>query len=233
MSLPKIESPVYKVFLDSAGVMVKFKPYTVKQEKLLLIAMESEDPNEIFESTINICQECLMDDLDVTSLPIQDLEKLLIVIRTKSVGEEISSLMPCDHCGEKTEVNINLESIKQKLDESINNKVMLNDEYGLLMRLPSIKQIGMTKVNIELDPLSIMSHCIDSVFDSENVYKFDEQTEEEKEEFIDSLSSSMVIKIQKEFMDKLPTNVIDINYTCPHCKQKNEREVDNILDFFI
>ena len=233
MSLPKIESPIYKTFLDSSGLMVNFKPYTVKQEKLLLIAMESEDSNQILETTINLCQQCLVEDLDVTSLPIQDLEKLMIMIRVKSVGEQASGMMPCDHCGQKTEVAVNLETLRQTSDDSINKNVMINDKYGLTMKLPSVKDIGLNRINSDMNYIDIMSYCIDTVFDEENVYSFEDQTEKDREEFIDSLSSSTVVRIQKEFMDKLPTNVVDIKYKCPHCGKDNEREVNNILDFFI
>ena len=231
MSLPSIETPTYGVNLS--GGLVKFRPYTVKEEKHLLMASQSEDAQEIFETTIALCQACILDDIDITDLPLFDLEKLLIATRSKSVGEEVKTNFRCPHCQKFTEVNVNVDNIETTKPEGLETTIMIDDKYGMKMRYPSVKTTGANLITEEEDLIAVLLACIESVFDSKTVYPLSDSSEEEQREFIESLSVEHIRAITDKFLDKIPSNVIDINYTCPHCQEKVERRLDNLLDFFI
>ena len=231
MSLPSIETPTYGVNLS--GGLVKFRPYTVKEEKHLLMASQAEDPKEIFETTLALCQGCILDDIKVTDLPLFDLEKLLIATRSKSVGEEVKTSFRCPHCQKFTEVNINIENIETTQPEGLETTIMIDEKYGMKMRYPSVETTGASLIVEDDDIVGVLLSCIESVFDSETVYPLSDSPEEERREFIESLSVEHIRAITDKFLDKIPSNVVNINYTCPHCKEKVERKLDNLLDFFI
>lgn len=231
MNLPTIETPIYVANLTDS--FLKFRPYTVKEEKQLLMAAESNDPKTIFDTTISLCQSCVLDDVDITELPLFDLERLLIAIRSKSVGEEVKASMRCPHCSKPTDIVINIENIKSEKPEGIENTVMLNDKYGVKLRFPSVKTTGMALFSEKDDIVDILLSCIESVFDDKEIYNLKDSTEEEKREFIESLSVEHIRAITEKFLEKIPTNVIDIKFKCPSCSEQVERRLDNILDFFI
>jgi len=232
MSLPKIETPVYRVKLSGIDKHIKYRAYTVKEEKLLLMAAESKNPNEVMDTIMRLCQGCVLDDIKIEDLPVTDLEKLMIFIRSKSVGETAKVGLVCPHCEQKTDMNINLEEVTEVGDPSIENNIMLNDTYGVQLKPPTLLSVKQN-ISSQEDAINnaIMS-VVDCVYDNENIYKFDDYTDEERLEFIDNLSIENARKITEEYVDKLPKNVIKLNYTCPHCKKEVSKEMDNVIDFF-
>jgi len=234
MSLPKIEVPMHTVRLTGIKKNVKYRSYTVKEEKILLMAAESRDEKEIMDTIIRLCQSCLLTkEIEIEDLSMHDMEKLLVSIRSKSVGESVKATLPCPECGETTLVDIDLENLTEVGEDSLEDTIMLNEEFGLILKAPSLKSV---KTNItDTDQLitnAILS-AIESVFDKENVYPFKDYTEEEKAEFVDRLSVEDARKITEGYLEKLPKNVIKLDYKCPHCGHHVKRELDNILDFFI
>ena len=141
MSLPVINAPTYSLHLRSKNGPIRYRPYTVKEEKLLLMALESKDDNQIFEAVVQSCQLCVLDNVDVSLLPIFELERLILAIRSKSVGEVVEFKLPCPECEEPTKLNIDLNEVKEILNEDIIDKLMLNDDYGIKFRIPSSKDI--------------------------------------------------------------------------------------------
>jgi len=232
MSLPKIEIPTYRVNLSGINKTIKYRAYTVKEEKVLLMAVQSREQKEIMETILRSCQECIFDDIIVKDLPITDLEKLMVSIRSKSVGETTKTALSCPHCEEKTDIEINLENMKEIGDITIESVVQLNEDYGLQLKPPTMSSIS-DNITSEQELLtnSIVS-AIQNVFDKENVYVFSDYTDEEKNKFVDDLSIEDAKKITEGYLSKLPKNVIDINYKCPHCNKKVKRELDNLVDFF-
>lgn len=230
MSLPTIETPTYVAQLTDS--FVKFRPYTVKEEKQLLMAAESNDPKIIFETTIALCQTCVLDDIDITDLPLFDLERLLIATRSKSVGEEVKTSMRCPHCEQLTDFVMNVENIKSEKPDGIQNTIMLNEKYGVKLRYPSIKTTGLNLISEKEDIVDILLSCIESVFDENTVYPLKDSTEEEQKAFIESLSVEHIRAITEGFLEKIPTNVINIDFKCPKCQNQIERRLDNLLDFF-
>ena len=232
MSLPTLKNPTFNIELPSINKRVKFRPYTVGEEKNILMALQSEDAQEIMNKTVEVCQVCVEDDVDIRDLAVFDLEKLMVAIRCKSVGEDVKTSILCKKCNTSTEVSVNLEDIKRKNPEDPQYKIMINDEYGLKLQFPSLKTMG-EGVKPENEIVDVIKSSIESVFDSENVFPFDDETDEEKDKFVESLGVDIVQKINKDFLDKIPRNYIDVNFTCPNCQEKVSMEVENVLDFFI
>ena len=200
---------------------------------MLLLALESEDRENIFDTIVNMCDECLSDDkIKIRDLSLVDLEKLIVTIRSKSVGEEVKTNLKCPHCDELNQVVIDLEKMKEKKDDSIINSLMINETYGIKLRPPTLETVRHDVIN-QTDPIGLVSACIDSVYDSDNVWKFSDYTKQEKEEFIEQLSGETLAKLNVDFMSKLPSNVLEIRYTCPKCNEKVENDLENLMDFFI
>ena len=232
MSLPTLKNPTFNIQLPSINKRVKFRPYTVGEEKNILMALQSADNQVIMDKTVEVCQVCVEDDIDIRDLAVFDLEKLVIAIRCKSVGEEVKTGVKCKQCNTSTEVSVNLENIKRKNPEDPQYKIMINDEYGLQLRFPSLKTMG-EGVTPENELIDIIKSSIESVFNSENVFPFDDETEEEKDKFVESLGVDVVKKINDQFLERIPRNYIDIKFKCPNCGESVSMEVENVLDFFI
>lgn len=233
MSLPKVDSPTYLVQLTSLDKKIKYRPYTIGEEKVLLMATESESSDDVLDATVNICQACVLDDIDIQDLPLFDLEKLLIAIRSKSVGETVEVLATCPFCEEKTQVNVDIQNIVTDDREKPTKKIMLSDKVGISLEYPSIRSSTSRSFIHTMNITEAIRCCITQVFNETEVFSFSDEPEEEQTEFIESLSAEHLNTITNEFFDKMPINVIDMDYTCPHCEKKVERRFENLLDFFI
>jgi len=234
MSLPVINAPTYTIDLLSRNGPVRYRPYTVKEEKLLLMAVESKEENQIFEAVVQSCQLCVLDDIDVSRLPIFELEKLILAIRSKSVGEDVEFRIPCPSCETETKVKIDLTNVKENLHEDIIDKLMLNDDYGIKFKIPTSNDIiNVNREKNSEDSIDYLIACIESVYDKENVFNFDDYSHKEKVDFMNSITLDHIKTIKEKFMDKLPKNTITVNYKCPKCKKKIEETVENLIDFFI
>tara|TARA_B100000900_G_C20416021_1_gene648892 strand:- start:191 stop:892 length:702 start_codon:yes stop_codon:yes gene_type:complete len=233
MSLPTLETPTYKVKLYSIDTPVKYRPYTVKEEKVILMAIEDSDTDQdLFDVVLNLCQTCIFDDIDLRKIPVFDLEKLVIAIRSKSVGEEIETGIKCVKCEHLTDYKANIEDIKT-LNDDFETKMMLSDSCGITLKFPALHNMK-KKVNTPEEELNdLYRSCIDTVFDSENVYPFDQESEAEQVKFIDSLTTEMVAKINEKFLSKVPKNYIDIKFQCPNCGHQIEKRIDDLISFFI
>ena len=142
MSLPTLSSPTYKLKLLSRNDVVKYRPYTVKEEKAILMALEDSDTSkDLFEVIINLCQTCILDDIDIKTIPIFDLERLVIAIRSKSVGEQIKTSVICEKCENSIEYVTNTDNLKTTEDKDIENKIMLNDSCGVILRFPELRNM--------------------------------------------------------------------------------------------
>lgn len=233
MSLPKLEIPVYEIKLFEQGKKIKYRPYTVKEEKSLLMAMESKDEKQIFETSIRCCDACLVDKrIKVQDLSVLDLETLLIAIRSKSVGENIDLQAKCDECENKLSLSIDITKMRVEENGEPEYELKLNEDYGVRLRSPSLESIYSSILNKTDETTSALLSCIDFVYNDTKTYSFKDYTEEEKVEFIENLSIENVKDINEKFIDKLPSNVIDLSFTCPACKKENEKTVGNLLDFF-
>ncbi len=173
MALPTIETPRYELTLPSSDVQVQFRPFLVKEEKLLLVAMESKDNNEIVNATKGILTTCTFDKLDIDTLPMFDIEYLLLQIRSKSVGEVANFKVICpDDKMTAADVELDLSTVEVQVDDDHNNKVVIDEErkLGLVLNYPSL---GITKAGFDMNKenvdtmFSVVASCIDHIYEGD------------------------------------------------------------------
>ena len=208
MALPKLDLPIYELVLPSTKKKVKYRPFLVKEEKVLLIALESNDEKNIREAVVQLLKNCIQSRLKVENLSIFDLEYIFLNIRAVSVGEEVQMKITCSDDNE-TEVgyNLNLQDVTVNFPEGHSNKIMLTDTTGVIMKYPSFDRFvdanfagkGVTQENV----LNIIAESIDQIFQGEEV--FDQSTTSPKEflQFVESLTNEQLIKLQ-EFFETAP-----------------------------
>ena len=237
MALPKLNVPVYEAILPSTEKVIKYRPFLVKEEKLLFTAQESGE-KAVLPAVKQIIKNCVQGELDVDNMPIFDIEFLFLRLRAKSVGEEITiGLKPwgCPQnngelCKFTTEVTINLEEIKCVKDKKHTPKIMLDDKVGIMMKYPDISQMGIKGSEIEMG-MKIIKNCIKMIFTQEETHEKDSFTDEELDEFIDSLNTKQM-ELIRNFFDTMPTIKHTAKYTCKTCGEKKETTVQGLNSFF-
>lgn len=235
ISLPKIETPTYNVEIPSTKKVVEFRPYLVSEEKILMLAMETEDEKQVFSATKKLIEACTFNKLKVDNLTTFDLEYLFVNLRSKSVGEIVDMNHVCENCGTKNEVSINLnEVILEWPKEKIENKIMLTEEIGVNMSYPTIKHvenINNKKSKSTSEVFSLISKCIVSIFDNNNVYPTEDYTEKDIEQFLDSLNHNQLQKLTN-FISSMPVLKSKTKYKCISCGHESTIEVNGLQSFF-
>ena len=242
MALPKLNVPVYETILPSTDKVVKYRPFLVKEEKILLTAMESEDNTIVTNAVKQILKNCIQGELNINELPTFDIEYLFLRLRAKSVGEKITvglKPFPCaqnegELCKFSTEVEINLEEVQVVKNEKHSSKIMINDDVGIKLKYPDInvlKREGIEKqTEMELG-MSVIKNCIEMIFTKEETHERGSFTEEELDEFVDSLNSEQFKKV-KEFFDTIPKLSHTIEYTCKTCGEEKKTTIEGLSSFF-
>lgn len=200
MALPKISVPVFTIKIPSTGKELKFRPFLVKEEKILLMAQQSEN-SEILLALKQIINNCCFDDLDVNQLATFDLEYVFLKLRARSVNN-IAKLRYRDNEDDKVyDFEVNLDEVEIKVDPENNNKIDINGEVGMILKFPSVAVTEkMANITDQSELLNkILIHTIDTIYDSENVYPAKESTEQELIEFLENLDTKSFEKIEKFF----------------------------------
>ena len=237
MALPKLNVPVYEAILPSTEKVIKYRPFLVKEEKLLLTAQESGE-DAVLPAVKQIIKNCVQGELDVDNMPIFDIEYLFLRLRAKSVGEEVTlGLKPwgCPQndgklCKFTTEVTINLEKIECIKDKKHTPKIMLDNNIGIMMKYPDISQLGIKGSDIEMG-MKVIKNCITMIFTKEETHERDSFTDKELDEFIDSLNSIQMEKINN-FFETMPTIKHTAKYTCKTCGEEKETTIQGLQSFF-
>jgi len=231
MALPKINVPIYETTLYSINKKIKYRPYLVKEKKILMIAYESKDPNAAYLAVKQIVNNCTMGDIDVEKLALFDLQNLFLKIRSKSVGEEVEFGFECPNCKNLIKNSINFDNINIKVDPSHTQKIQLTDTIGIVMKYPTIfiEKIFDNNQNTKLLDLKIITNRIDYIYDNEEIYKA--IPEKELDAFVESLTESQLQKIEK-FFETMPKMEYKIDYKCNSCQNEGKYEVKDFYSFF-
>lgn len=238
MALPQLAVPKFKINLPSDKSEIEFRPFLVKEEKVLLIASESKDNQQMIDAMTSVVNSCVLNpNFSLKSLPFFDAEYLFLQLRGKSVGEQIKLYYhhaqnvnrKGEDCSVSTAVNINLEDIKIDLSTALDSKIMLTDDFGVIMRYPSINDVLNKNNDENLDEIEIVAKCIVHAFDNDQIYESD--TLEEAKRFVESLSSAQFAKIS-EFFEKAPQLTHTFTYKCDGCGQEDVVTLKGIADFF-
>ena len=239
MSLPKLNVPVYETVLPSTEKVIKYRPFLVKEEKVLLTAMEDGKTETIMNAVKQVLKNCIQSKIDLDKLPTFDLEFLFLRLRAKSVGEEVTiGLKPwgCPQnngelCDKTTEVKVNLEEVKVIKDEKHTSKIMLDDNVGIKMRYPDISKIDSDMGDNFETGMKMVKDSIDMIFTSEETHERDTISETELNDFIDSLNTEQFGKI-REFFDTMPQLKHTAKYTCSTCGEEKETTITGLNSFF-
>lgn len=232
MALPKISTPILSFVIPSTQEVKKFRPFLVKEEKILLLAQQGEDADSLI-ALKQVITNCCHDSIDVDKLTTFDIEYLFLKLRSKSVNN-IVKLRYKDREDEKIyDFEVNLDTVEIVIDPEHTNKIQINDELGMMMKYPDVNltnAIGQVQTADDLFT-KVVIYCIDSIYDKEKVYSPAEYTEEELVEFIDQLDHATFEKIQK-FFDTMPKLYHELNYTN---SLGNDRTIklESVKDFFI
>lgn len=228
MPLPVLEAPTYNLSVPSTKKKLKYRPFLVKEEKILMIAQESENETQILQAVKDIITSCTFEKIDVNNIPMYDIEYIFLKIRAKSVGEVVSFQLKCEECGEYNKVEVNLEDVEVQFPQKeIDANIQLNDSIGV-----TLKPLRMSDIKKGDDQITdAIIATIDTIYDSDNVYSASACSRKEMQEFVDSLSHQHLEKIQ-EFILNQPTLKHTIEYTCEKCGHKNSYELNGLQSFF-
>lgn len=232
MALPKLENPTYDIEVPSLKRKVSFRPFLVKEEKVLMMAQESKDEKRILKTVKDIISACSFGKLNPADCTTSDLEYLFLQLRAKSIGETVSVKVKCAKCDNYETVRINIEDIKLSEVEDIENTIEITDSVGIVLKSISLDDAEkIDKKNTERAFNQTIIYSIESIYDADNVYPASESTEKELTEFIDSLSHKHLEKIQA-FIQNVPTLRYVCKFTCSECGHENEVVLEGIESFF-
>ncbi len=238
MPLPKIATPSYELVIPSSKKKVKFRPFLVKEEKILILAMESQDNSQIASAVKDVISNCILSrGIKVDKLSTFDIEYLFLNIRGKSIGEDVEVMVTCPDDG-KTQVptRIMLDDIKIQISDDHNQDIKLDDEYTLRMKYPSLDEFIKNNfnaggdINVD-DTFDLISSCIEQVYSEEESWAASDCTKKELTQFVEQLNSSQFKDIEKFFetMPKLSHTVKVIN---PNTQKENEVVLEGLQSFF-
>lgn len=239
MSLPNLSVPLFKLKLPSNGEEITYRPFLVKEEKILLVAKEAKDIESVTLAVQQVLENCTEGQVDVKKLPTFDLEYLFLNIRAKSLGEEIELKykhktgknrdgVPCDAV---TPVYINVDDIKVKNKDGHTSKIMVSDTVGIQMKYPTIDLVNKIENFNDEASIPIIVECIDCLFDENKIYDETTTTKEELTEFVEKLDAKQMSKI-REFFYTMPKLTHEVGYTCNGCGQQDTIRLEGLSDFF-
>ena len=229
MPLPKLNVPVYETILPSTDKVIKFRPFLVKEEKILLTASEDGSQGAMMNAIKDIVKNCVQEEIDVNKLPMFDLEYLFLKLRSKSVGEETELGFKClkEDCDGVTPVKVNIDEIKVNKSEKHTRKILITDEIGVMMSYPSLNTNGV----IEEDGMKIVKECIEMIFTNDETHERDQIDSKELDDFLESMDTKQFGKI-KEFFETMPRLQHDLNFSCVKCGEERKVTLQGIDSFF-
>ena len=236
MALPKIETPTYELTLPSQDIKVKYRPFLVKEEKILLMALESQKSDEIFQATKQIVSSCTFDALKVEELPTFDLEYIFLQIRAKSVGETTKFKVLCpDDKKTYADVEVDLTKVNVEVDDKHTNKLVVDEKrnLGVVLKYPTMNVLKSgTMENPTTEQIfDVLTECVDHIYEGDKIYPAKDSTPQEIKEFFEDLSQDSFVKI-KNFFDTMPRLRHEVEVTNPVTNVKSKVVLSGLNDFF-
>ena len=237
MALPKINVPTYELAVPSTDEKIKYRPFLVKEEKILLIAMESGETKDMLQAVKDIVNECTFNKLKLGEMPMFDVEYIFLQIRSKSVGEVSKLKVLCQDDGETyANVEVDLNEVQVQVDDNHTNKIELTDEMGMILKYPTIDSFsagGISEITAE-NMLDVVVSCIAQIYDKkgEKVYESIDSTKEELTDFVENLNTKQFADVQK-FFDTMPKLKHEIKVKNPKTKKESNVILTGLNDFFV
>jgi len=239
MPLPKINTPTYELEIPSTGKKVRYRPFLVREEKILIMALESEDMKQITNAIVEILGECILTKgVKISELATFDIEYLFLHVRGKSVGEEIEVNVTCPDDGEtQVEMKIDIDTIKVQKDKDHNNIIRLDDTLSMKMKYPSIDQFVENNFEVQEDvsnvdqSLNMITSCIEMVYNADECWSAADCTKKEMEEFVEQMNTKQFKEIEK-FFTSMPKLSHTIKVKNPNTKKTSEVTLEGLASFF-
>jgi len=236
MALPKLTTPTYELEIPSTDAKIKYRPFLVKEEKILMMAMESKSSADITQAVKDIVNECTFNKVKIDDMPMFDVEYIFLQIRAKSVGEISKLKLLCPDDKETyADVEVDLNEVKVQVGDNHTNKIDLGNDMGMIMKYPSIDSFSDSGIK-DINPgnmLEVIGNCILQIYEKkgEKVYETKDQTKKEVEEFIESLNTKQFKDVQ-QFFETMPKLKHEITITNPKTKKESKVTLTGLNDFF-
>ena len=236
MALPKLTTPTYELEIPSTDEKIKYRPFLVKEEKILMLAMESNAASDITQAVKDIVSECTFNKVNISNMPMFDVEYIFLNIRSKSVGEVSKLKILCQDDGKTyADVELDLNEVKVQVGDDHTNKIELTEDMGLIMKYPTIDSFSETGIR-DINPsnmLDVISTCILQIYEDEGkkVYNSKDQTQKELTDFIEQLNTKQFKDVQK-FFETMPKLKHEITVKNPKTKKESKVTLTGLNDFF-
>ena len=237
MALPKLEVPIYELTVPSTDEKIKYRPFLIKEEKILLIAMESGANEDVIQAVKQIVSECTFNTLKLGNMPMFDVEYIFLQIRSKSVGEVSKLKILCRDDGETyANVEVDLTEIEVQVNDDHTNKIELTDEMGVIMKYPTIDSFSTAGIS-DITPenmLDVIVACIDKIYDKkgEEVYDSKDSSQKELMDFVEGMNTTQFQDVQA-FFDSMPKLRHEVTVVNPKTKKENIVALSGLNDFFV
>ena len=231
MALPLLNDvPKYTLKIPSTGKSVKYRPYLVKEEKILLLAKESKDQDQIMEAVSDTVRACTADKVRLNDLTTFDLEYLFVKIRAKSVGETVNLVLPCSECKTSNETSLNLDEVQCPVDSKKKNVIKIDDDISVEMKYPSYVEIERTEEAADA-AFNIMASSLKAVLTKDERIDVSEEPRETVLAFLESMTGTQFAKLS-DFVRTMPQVEHHIIFDCVECGHHNDIEVRGMQSFF-
>lgn len=240
MPLPKIELPTYELTIPSNGDVIKVRPFTVKEEKLLLIAAESKDANEIISTVKQVINNCIIEGaVDINKSPFFDIDYIFIFLRAKSVSETVPMRMTCNNvledgttCGNMFETNMDISNASLEKDEDVSDDIKLDKVNGVRMKYPNYSVVKHLEQAKDVDKkTALIVNSIEFVYDKKGMHSAKDFSKEELKAFVEGLTEENYKKLEN-FVDNFPVTVVNLEATCSKCGFHHHVRYSDFYDFF-
>ena len=233
MPLPVINAPTYELTIPSTGQTVQYRPFLVKEEKILLMANEGGEASEIVRAMKQIIGNCIQNGYNTDNMPLFDVEYIFLKLRSKSVNEFSEVGFRCPECDEVNRVQIDLSGVEISVDDTHSNKVELTNDIGLIMKYPQLDSVNINDLesNDVNAVFEVISSCIDSIYQGEEIHDSGDYTKQEISEFINNLTQEQFLKIQ-QFFDTMPKLSHTVPYKCGKCEYDEPLLLEGLQNFF-
>jgi len=233
MALPKLNTPTYELVLPSTGEKVKYRPFLVKEQKLLMLAQESKDENSLADTLGQLIKSCTFEKIDAENSPVFDIEYIFLKLRAKSVGEtaEISVLAKDDN-KTRVPVKVNLDKIDIHMTADHTNEVQIDEKIKLILKYPVLRDMkNISESDDEYKKMfAVLNKCIYEVHDGDKIYNVVDLTQKDIDEFVDSMNTSQLAKVL-EFFSTMPKLRHPVSFINPKTKVKNEVVLEGLQNF--
>jgi len=232
MPLPKLETPTYKITIPSTGASTVFRPFLVKEHKILLTLAEA-DELEISRVITDLIDACTFNKLRMDELSNFDIEYLFLMLRAKSIGETMDLVLTCENCKEKNDVTVNLLNAKIDKQENHSNKIKIGDDITIILNYPRFEDVlKLFQNGSEVDTFDLVVKSIKSIYTSDESYDAKDQSYEELSDFVNSMSKDQFDKLENFFLT-MPKLVQSIEKDCEKCGHHNKVVLEGLQNFFV